>query len=195
MVVDMSSLWAGPLCGAVFAAMGAQVVKVESRTRPDVVRTSAPAFFEKLNRGKVELALDLALDADLERLRRHIREADVLVTGARRRALDSLGLAVERVFQDNPRLVWAAITGYGFLGEDADRVAFGDDAAAAGGLVRWTRRGEPNFLGDALADPLTGLAAAAGALRALKAGGGRLIDAAMSKVAAAAPTAAALEPA
>jgi crotonobetainyl-CoA:carnitine CoA-transferase CaiB-like acyl-CoA transferase len=63
-------------------------------------------------------------------------------------------------------------------------VAFGDDAAAAGGLVRWTAAGEPEFLGDALADPLTGLAAAAGALQALAEGGGVIVDAALARTAA-----------
>jgi crotonobetainyl-CoA:carnitine CoA-transferase CaiB-like acyl-CoA transferase len=63
-------------------------------------------------------------------------------------------------------------------------VAFGDAAAAAGGLVRWTAGGEPHFLGDALSDPVTGLAAAAGAFKAVLAGGGQLVDAALAGCAA-----------
>jgi crotonobetainyl-CoA:carnitine CoA-transferase CaiB-like acyl-CoA transferase len=77
-----------------------------------------------------------------------------------------------------------AITGHGWCGDVADRVAFGDDAAAAGGLVRWTAKGEPRFVGDAIADPLTGLAATLGALAALGQGGGFLVDAALARVAA-----------
>ena len=73
------------------------------------------------------------------------------------------------------------------------RVGFGDDTAAAGGLVRWTARGQPRFAGDALSDPVTGLAAALGALQGLAAGGGVLVDAAMAKAAAAAAALAGLE--
>jgi crotonobetainyl-CoA:carnitine CoA-transferase CaiB-like acyl-CoA transferase len=62
-------------------------------------------------------------------------------------------------------------------------VGFGDDTAAAGGLVRWTSGG-PRFLGDALADPVTGLAAAVGTLRALEQGGGLLVDVALARSAA-----------
>ena len=67
-------------------------------------------------------------------------------------------------------------------------MAFGDDAAAAGGLVRWTPSGAPRFLGDALADPITGLAAALGALKGLDEGGGVLVDVALARLAAGAAT-------
>ncbi len=88
------------------------------------------------------------------------------------------------MFAANPSLVWVAITGYGWTGEAGGRVGFGDDTAAAGGLVRWTARGEPRFAGDALSDPVTGLAAALGALQGLAGGGGVLVDAAMANAAA-----------
>ena len=93
-------------------------------------------------------------------------------------------MAPASLFAERPGLVWVAISGYGWTGEAADRVAFGDDAAAAGGLVHWTPDGPPNFLGDALADPLTGLAAASGALQALAQGGGVIVDAALARIAA-----------
>jgi crotonobetainyl-CoA:carnitine CoA-transferase CaiB-like acyl-CoA transferase len=110
-------------------------------------------------------------------------DADVVISSARSRAFEQLGLAPATLFAERPDLVWVAISGYGWTGEAADRIAFGDDAAAAGGLVSWTARG-PRFLGDALADPLTGLAAAAGALRALADGGGVIVDAALARAAA-----------
>jgi hypothetical protein len=182
-VVDLSALWAGPMCGAVLAEMGAEVVKVESVRRPDPTRQSTPDFFDRLNRRKSHLALDLAAADGQARLREMIAAADVLITGARPRAFASLGLAPDAVFSANPSLVWVAITGYGWTGEGASRVAFGDDAAAAGGLVGW-EAGAPRFLGDALADPVTGLAAAVGALEGLAAGGGVLVDAALARCAA-----------
>jgi crotonobetainyl-CoA:carnitine CoA-transferase CaiB-like acyl-CoA transferase len=185
-VVDLSALWAGPLCGAVLAAMGAEVTKVESASRPDPTRTSTPDFFRRLNGRKAELRLDFAAPGDRARLRDAIVAADIVLTSARPRAFAGLGLQPAEVFAANPSLVWVAITGYGWTGEAGQRVGFGDDTAAAGGLVRWTAKGEPRFAGDALSDPVTGLAAALGALQGLAAGGGVLIDAAMAKAAAAA---------
>jgi len=182
-VIDLSALWAGPLCGAILAAMGAQVVKVESVRRPDPTRASTPEFYRRLNGGKTELALDLATAEGQARLRGEIDGCDVLITSARPRAFEGLGLDPQAVFARNPGLVWTATTGYGWTGEASRRVAFGDDAAAAGGLVGWTADGEPRFLGDALADPVTGLAAAVGTLDALQAGGG-LVDVSLAGSAA-----------
>ena len=179
-VVDLSSLWAGPLCAGIFASLGADVCKVESLTRPD---PSAAGLNARLNGDKRLCLLDFACAADRVRLAELVMTADVLVTSARRRAFEGLGLAPELVFATRPALTWVAISGYGW-GDGADRVAFGDDAAAAGGLVCWTADGAPRFLGDALADPLTGLAAAAAALEAVSRGGGVLVDASMTGVAA-----------
>jgi hypothetical protein len=183
-VVDMSALWAGPMCGAILAEAGADVAKVESTRRPDPTRTATPTFFQRLNGRKRDMPLDLGAPEGQARLRDEILDADVLITSARPRAFASLGLSPEDIFRANPALTWMAITGYGWTGEAASRVAFGDDAAAAGGLVRWTRAGAPRFLGDALADPVTGLAAALGALKALAAGGGVLVDVSLARSAA-----------
>ena len=183
--VDLSALWAGPLCGAILAAMGASVVKIESSRRPDPTRGSMPEFFRYLNGLKDHLRADLAEADGQARLRDAIAAADVFITSARPRAFASLGLSPEAIFAANPGLTWVAITGYGCTGDPSARVAFGDDAAAAGGLVRWLWDGAPNFLGDALADPVTGLAAAVGALRGLAAGGGVMVDVALARSAAA----------
>ena len=76
-----------------------------------------------------------------------------------------------------------SVTGYGRTGAAANHVAFGDDAAVAGGLVAYDAAGAPLFCGDAIADPMTGLFAAAAAFRALATGGGQLVDVAMAAVA------------
>jgi len=178
-VLDLSSLWAGPLCGAILAGAGLSVTKLESRSRPDTGR-NMPALFERLNGAKAQARLDFA---DRARLAEAIAGADVVIASARPRAFEQLGVPPEAMFARNPGLVWVAVTGYGWTSAP-DRIGFGDDCAAAGGLVRWTQRGVPRFLGDALADPLTGLAAAAGALKALEKGGGYLVDAAMARTAA-----------
>jgi hypothetical protein len=174
-VIDISSLWAGPLCGGILASMGASVLKVESRGRPDSVRTASPAMFRRLNERKSHASIDLDDPVQLRELGARIAAADVLITSARRRAFQQLGLAPHILFAANPQLIWVAITGYGWTGAGADRIGFGDDAAAAGGLVRWTPAQQPRFIGDALADPLTGLAAAVASLVALMEGGGMLL--------------------
>lgn len=175
-VVDLSALWAGPLCAALLARAGAQVLRIESIGRLDPTPRSSPRLDGFLNGGKALLALDLRLATDRARLAAMIAEADVLVTSARAPALARLGLEPSRF----PGLVWVAITAHGFAGEGTARVGFGDDCAAAGNLVSW-HDGAPRFIGDALADPLTGVEAA----RAVLAGQGGVIDMAMARVAAA----------
>lgn len=183
-VVDLTSMWAGPLCAALLGEAGAEVTRYESIARPDPTRTETPAFYARLNGPKRHVALDFSDPGDRSRLADAIAAADVVVTSARPRAFDALGLTPGAMTARNPALIWVAITGHGWEGQGRDRVAFGDDAAAAGGLVRYTRSGAPRFAGDALADPLTGLAAAAAAMRALAEGGGVLLDVALARVAA-----------
>ncbi|MCK9541421.1 MAG: CoA transferase [Novosphingobium sp.] len=184
-VLDLSALWAGPLCAGVLAAAGHRVVKAQSTARPDPVAVSAPAHDARLNGRKQRLSLDFTREALLPL----VAEADVIVTSARPRAFAALGLMPESLFATNPRLIWIAVTAHGWTGPGAMRTGFGDDAAVAGGLVDW-RDGKPVFAGDALADPLTGLAAAAAALEAIERGTGAFIDAALARVAASASAAA-----
>ena len=172
LVADLSSLWAGPLCTRLLADRGAVVVKVESSTRPDGARRGPRAFFERMNAGKRSLLTDLRS----EELRALLADADVVVEASRPRALCQAGILAEEV---RPR-VWLSITGYG---RAVDRVAFGDDAAVAGGLVAWDDAG-PVFLADAVADPLTGVATAVAVAEALARGGRWMIEAPMAAVAA-----------
>jgi len=183
-VIDFTSMWAGPLCGALLATAGAEVIKVEARARPDAARDASLPFYNALNGQKKHVTIDLTAEADLAWLDDQVATADVFLTSARPRAFAQLGFDPNRLFAANPSLTWAAISGYGWLSDLADRVAFGDDAAAAGGLVHWKSDQEPHFFGDASADPLTGIAAALGVLRSISMGGGILVDAAMARVAA-----------
>ncbi|NML06490.1 CoA transferase [Sphingomonas sp. G-3-2-10] len=183
-VIDLSSLWAGPLCGGLLAMGGAQVTKIESRTRPDPVRTATPLHDARLNGAKQRQSIDFANPAALAALRDEIVTADILVTSARPRALAALGLEPEALLAANPSLVWIAITGHGWSGDEAARIGFGDDAAVAGGLVDRDADGAPRFLGDAVADPLTGLAAAARCIDMLNQGEAGLVDAALARTAA-----------
>jgi len=181
-VVDLSSLWAGPLAARLLARAGARVVKVESTTRPDGARRGSPRFFHLLNAGKDSVALDF----DTADGRRHLTEivsrADVVVTGARPRALRQLGLDLGTMVERGRPRIWLSVTGYGTAGGSGHRVAFGDDAAVAGGLVAFDDVG-PCFCGDAIADPLCGLASAVAVLTALGVDGSWVVDASMADIA------------
>jgi hypothetical protein len=180
LVVDLTSMWAGPLCGQLLARAGAIVVKVESPTRPDGTRTGNREFFDWMNGGKLSYAADFARHP--EALRRLLAAADVVLEGSRPAALRRRGLGPQDV-PARPGRVWLRITGHGTDGANTDRVAFGDDAAVAGGLVGYDADG-PVFSGDAIADPLTGLEATAAVLASLRRGGGEVIDMSMAAVAA-----------
>jgi hypothetical protein len=184
LVVDMTSMWAGPLCARLLGAGGATVVKVESPTRPDGTRAGDPRFFDWMNTGKLSYAVDF--DADRDALWDLLAIADIVLEGTRAATLGRRGLGPHDC-PPKPGRVWLSITGHG----DPCRVAFGDDAAVAGGLVGHSADG-PVFVGDAIADPLTGLTAAAAVAEALSHGGGVHIAVAMAAVAATyAPTSAA----
>lgn len=178
-VLDLSALWAGPYCGALLAETGLEVIKVESPSRPDPTPVHAPRLDARLN-GRKRRAL-IALNSP--ELRALVADARVLITSGRPHALAKLGLDEKRLFAINPGLLWIAITAHGWRGEAAMRVGFGDDCAAAGGLVGW-QDDKPQFLGDALADPLTGVTAATLALSALGEGVAGLVDVSLARTSA-----------
>ena len=193
LVADLSSMWAGPLCGQLLAAASATVIKVEGRRRPDGTRRGHRAFFDWMNSSKLSYAIDFR-DGKLRPL---LEVADVVIEGSRPAALARRGLGPDQI-PGRPGRVWLRITGYGTEGERANRVAFGDDAAVAGGLVgtaharsatgtahaRSATDHGPVFVGDAIADPLTGLEAALAVLDALGRGGGEIVEVSLTEVAA-----------
>ncbi len=171
-VLDLSTLWAGPLCGRVLGWTGADVVKVEHAGRVDGARLGPRAFFDAMNGEKSMCAADPTTRAGADALRALIGAADVVVESARPRALAQLGLDAQACVDARPGLVWVSITGYGRPAPRGDWVAFGDDAAVAAGLFAVDATGAPLFVGDALADPLAGLHAAVAALAGVRLGGG-----------------------
>jgi hypothetical protein len=184
LVADLSSMWAGPLCGQLLARAGATVVKVESPRRPDGTRDGNRAFFDWINGEKLSYCLDF--DAQADELRELLAVADIVIEGSRPAALERRRLGPDHVTPRAGR-IWLRISGY-----DDPRPAFGDDAAVAGGLAGTAIDG-PVFCGDAIADPLTGLDAALAVVESLGRGGGELIHMSMAAVAAtyaALPTAA-----
>jgi hypothetical protein len=177
LVVDFSALWAGPLCSSLLGLAGARVVKVESADRPDGARRGEPRFYELMHPIGECLTVDPSSAADRARLTALVRSADVVIEASRPRALAGWGLSADAAAEDG--VVWLSITAYGRA--NGDRIGFGDDVAIAGGLAGLRGR-DYAFVGDAIADPLTGLAGAVAVMRALDAGGGQLIDLSMASV-------------
>ncbi len=183
LVVDLSGLWAGPLCGRLFAQSGARVIKVESTARPDGARGGSPAFFERMNAGKACVSFDFTTERGRADLRGLLREADVVIEAARPRAMQQLGVDPDALARERPNLVWISLTAYGRTGPWSNAVGFGDDCAAAAGLIVRDEAGDPMFVGDALADPVAGLMAASAGFAVLAAGGGALVDVALREAA------------
>lgn len=186
LVVDLSALWAGPLCGHLLQRLGARVVKVESLRRPDGARLGPAAFHDLLNAGKASVALDFGSARGREQLRALLRRADIVIEASRPRALRQLGIEAESLVDENPALTWISITGHGRDEPQADWIAFGDDAGVAAGLSHslYTLTGRPLFCGDAIGDPLTGLHAALLAWSGYVGGGGRVAALALRDVVA-----------
>lgn len=195
LVVDLSSLWAGPLCSRLLRQAGMRVIKVEDVNRTDGARVGSPEFFAALHRGKEFMQFDFHSGSGRRDLAELLQRADVVIEGSRPRALASLGIDVEQLLRGSGPGLWTSITGHGRTGRWANRAAFGDDAAVAGGLVH-PEGPDTWFFGDAVADPLTGMVAAAATLMAWKDSkqptssnrAGRsstLLDVAMARVAAA----------
>lgn len=184
LVVDLSAMWAGPLCARILGISGAQVVKVETWNRPDGARFGPAPFYDWLHEGHCSVAVDFKTPKGQAQLRSLLQRADVVIDSSRPRALESLGIRAVEFLSDRPGRTWVSITGYGRSPEGSQRVAFGDDAAVAGGLVAFDANGDPVFCADAIADPLTGLFAGIAALQSMQDGGSHLLEVSMSGTAA-----------
>lgn len=180
LVVDFSALWAGPLCAHLLGLAGARVVKVETPGRPDGARWGSPSFYQLLHAGHRSVVLDPDTRSGRLAMAALVEAADIVIEASRPRALAGFGLDAEAAVAAGT--TWISITAYG---RNSDRVGFGDDVAAANGLICRDREGTPMFCGDAIADPLTGLTAAVLASTVPSGGGGRLWDVAMADVVAA----------
>jgi hypothetical protein len=185
LIIDLSALWAGPLCTHLLQLAGARVIKVENSRRPDAARGAehSPhrAFYDVLNAGKQSIALELDTEPGRTAFIELLRHADIVVESARPRALRQMGIEAETFLRNKPGLCWLRITGYGTQQEN--RIAFGDDAAVAAGLVVYDDQHKPQFCGDAIADPLCGIHAALCALTYWQQGGGVLLDMSLAAVA------------
>jgi hypothetical protein len=185
-VLDLSALWAGPLAAHLLWLAGAEVVKLESRTRPDAMRHGDQTFHALLNQGKASVVLDFNAANDRQALLALIASSDIVIEAARPRALAQLGIDASAIVASTPGLVWITITAHGAQGDGADWVGFGDDCSVAAGLSAALRSvtSRAGFVGDAIADPLTGIAAALLAWNSWKSGRGGRFGVALSQVTA-----------
>ncbi|MGC7101446.1 CoA transferase [Amycolatopsis lurida] len=180
LVVDLSALWAGPLCGHLLTRIGARVVKVESVHRPDGARFGCTAFYDLLHAGQESVALDFRTAEGRNALAALVAAADVVIESSRPHALRRLGIVAEDVLVRGKDSCWVSITAYGRSAPWANAVGYGDDASLAGGLLAFDpATGTPAPCGDAIADPLTGVHAAFVALACRLGGGAWIADIAL----------------
>jgi crotonobetainyl-CoA:carnitine CoA-transferase CaiB-like acyl-CoA transferase len=176
-ILDFSRVLAGPFATMMLGDLGAEVIKVERPDGGDETRSWGPPFdahgqatyFLSVNRNKRSLVLDLKDDADLRRARELALGADVLVENFRPGLLAELGLGYEDLEPGNPGLIYCSITGFG-PGQGARLPGYDLLVQALGGLMSITGEPDrdPQKVGVALVDILTGLFATSGILAALR---------------------------
>jgi crotonobetainyl-CoA:carnitine CoA-transferase CaiB-like acyl-CoA transferase len=198
-VLDLSRVLAGPWAGQLLADYGAQVLKVERPGAGDDTRTWGPpwwsegpervaAYFLCANRGKRSVAIDIASAEGAAQVRELAREADVLIENYKVGQLAKYGLDAASVQAINPGLIYCSVTGYGQDGPMAHKAGYDFAIQAEGGLMSITgdKGGEPQKVGVAVVDLMTGVYASTAILAALhersRTGRGRVIDAALFDV-------------
>ena len=196
-VLDLSRLLPGGFCSLLLADLGADVIKVEDTGMGDYIRFSPPyyegaedtaksALFLALNRGKRSIRVDLKQEEGRAVLLRLARQADVLLESFRPGVLERLGVGYERLRQENPGLVYCAITGYGQDGPNRDRSGHDMNYLGLAGLLGLTGEvdGPPIQSAGQIADIGGGaLMGAVGILAALRerdrSGQGQFVDCSM----------------
>lgn len=198
-VLDLSRVLAGPWAGQLLADYGADVLKVERPGAGDDTRTWGPpwwgegadrvaAYFLCANRGKRSVAIDLASPEGAALVRELAQDADVLIENYKVGQLAKYGLDAASLQALNPRLIYCSITGYGQTGPLAQKAGYDFAIQAEGGLMSVTgpADGEPQKVGVAVTDLMTGVYATTAILAALleraSTGFGRTIDAALFDV-------------
>ncbi|MFF7810501.1 CaiB/BaiF CoA transferase family protein [Streptomyces sp. NPDC007945] len=187
-VLDLATLFAGPLAAMMLGDFGADVVKIEHPRKPDPSRGHGPAkdgvglWWKVLGRNKRAVTLDLSAPGGRDALLRLAADADVIVENFRPGTLERWGLGWEELSTVNPRLVLARVTGFGQFGPYAHRPGFGTLAEAMSGFAAITGEpdGPPTLPPFGLADSIAALATAYAVMTALAArtttGHGQVVD-------------------
>lgn len=175
-IVDLTRFLAGPFCTMELGDFGADVIKVEplegdpSRNqtlRPDLLGNSY--FFAAANRNKRSLTVDIKTDAGREIVRRLVRRADVVIENFRPGVMERLGLGARALREENARLIYCGISGFGQTGPYSQRPGFDQVAQGMSGFMSITGQEPtgPTRAGIALADLVCGMTACRGVLLAL----------------------------
>ncbi len=190
-VLDVSTLFAGPLAATFLGDFGADVIKVEHPTRPDAARGHGPAkegvnlWWKTLGRNKRTVTIDLSKPDGAELLLALAAEADVLIENFRPGTLERWGVGPDQLHRTNPKLVVARVTAFGQFGPYSKRPGFGSLAEAMSGFAALTGQpdGPPTLPPFGLADGIAALATAYAVMVAVRAterdGHGQVIDVAI----------------
>jgi formyl-CoA transferase len=187
-VIDMATLFAGPMAATMLADFGAEVIKIEHPKNGDPVRTHGSSkngvglWWKMLARNKKSLTLYLGSPEGQEVFRTLVKDADVVIENFRPGTLEKWGLGYEELAKINPRLVLARVTGFGQIGPYSKRPGFGTLAEAMSGFasITGTADGPPTLPPFGLADGISALTASFAIMTALHArditGKGQVID-------------------
>ncbi|MFD3441452.1 CaiB/BaiF CoA transferase family protein [Streptomyces sp. NPDC058685] len=187
-VLDLATLFAGPLAATMLGDFGAEVIKVEHPTRPDpsrghgAARNGVGLWWKLLGRNKRTITLDLSTSGGRETLLRLAATADVIVENFRPGTLEKWQLGWDELSAVNPRLVLTRVTGFGQFGPYSHRPGFGTLAEAMSGFASITGEpdGPPTLPPFGLADSIAALATSYAVMTALTArqvtGRGQVVD-------------------
>lgn len=175
-VLDLTRVLAGPFCTLVLQDLGARVIKVEVPGHGDESRGTGPfidgqsTYFASINRGKESIALDLKDEADRTVFLAMAARADIVVENYRPGVMEKLGLGWDMLHAHNPRLIYAAVSGFGHSGPYSQRPAYDMVVQAMGGIMSLTGHpgGEPTRVGTSIGDVTAGLFTAIGITAALR---------------------------
>lgn len=191
-VLDLSRVFAGPLCGQVLADFGAEVIKVEHPKRGDDTRDwglrigkTETTYYNSMNRNKRSITLDLQSEQGIQIVRELLPQFDVVIHNFKTGGAEKLGLGYEQLKAIKPDLIYCAVAGYDSSGPEATRPGY--DLVIQGEAGLMALNGEANTpplkFGVAVVDMMTGMYAAQAVLAALlrreRSGKGRLIEMAL----------------
>lgn len=176
-VLDVSRMYGGPMCTMILAELGADIIKVEVPEVGDAVRGIAPQTpglesypFVILNRGKRGITLNLESAEGRRIFKDLLAKCDVLVENFTPGTMEKLGLGYNDLKADNPRLIYASISGFGQTGPARHQIAFDTVIQALGGLISINGHpdGPPTKVGPAIADFMGGIYTSIAVLAALQ---------------------------
>lgn len=190
-VLDLTRVLAGPYATMILGDLGADIIKIEMPVIGDDARHFGPymmdesAYFMSINRNKRSMTLNLKAEKGRELLIEMIKQVDVIVENYRPGTMEKLGLGYEVLSKVNPRLIYAAASGYGHTGPYSERPAYDAVVQAMGGLMSITGDvgGKPIRVGTSIGDVTAGLFTTIGILAAVNSrnitGKGQKVDVSM----------------